>query len=126
MDGTLTNFQLGISSDGASCMMIFVDEDQRLTTCSADFNEFVQFIASLRQAAGMMARRRSEQFDAEVAAPATINVASAAFKFCDSDGYVVGTLAGNAGEMVDIRMCPDVVNQMTRAMLLTVPAMSTS
>jgi hypothetical protein len=130
MDGTLTNFQLGISSDGTNCMMIFVDEDQRTTTCSADFNEFNQFIASLSQAASEMARRRSEHLDAGTnAGPISvgaINVASAAFKLSASDGYVLGALAGDTGEVVGIRMCPDVANQMTRAMLLAVPAMSTS
>lgn len=128
MDGTLTNFQLGISSDGTNCMMIFVDEDQRTTTCSADFTEFNQFIASLSQAASEMARRRSEQLDAGPntgpIALGAINVASAAFKL--SDGYVLGALAGDTGEVVGIRMRPDVVNQMTRAMLLAVPAASTS
>ena len=126
MDGTLTNFQLGISSDGTNCMMIFVDEDQRTTTCSADFNEFNQFIASLSQAASEMARRRSEHLNAGPIAVGAINVASAAFKLSVSDGYVLGALAGDAGKVVGIRMCPDVANQMTRAMLLAVPAMSTS
>ena len=50
MEGTLVNFQLGISTDGTNCMMVFVDEDQRMTTCSANFNELNQFIASLAQA----------------------------------------------------------------------------
>jgi hypothetical protein len=127
MDGTLVNFQLGISTDGTNCMMVFVDEDHRTTTCSANFNEFQQFIASLNQAASEMARRRSEQPDGE-AAPAlgAINVSSAAFKLCAHDGYVLGALAGDAGEVVGLRMCPDVANQITRAMLLAVPAMSTS
>lgn len=130
MDGTLTNFQLGISSDGTNCMMIFIDEDQRTTTCSADFTEFSQFIASLNQAASEMARRRSEQLDAEPhtgpIAVGAINVASAAFKLSASDGYVLGALAGDTGEVVGIRMRPDVVNQMTRAMLQAVPAVSAS
>jgi len=125
MDGTLVNFQLGISTDGTNCMMMFVDEDRRTTTCSANFSEFNQFIASLTQAANEMARRRSEQVDSEPPLSlGAINVASAAFKL--SGGYVLGALAGDAGEVVGIRMCPDVANQMTRAMLLTVPAMSTS
>jgi hypothetical protein len=127
MDGTLVNFQLGISTDGTNCMMVFVDEDQRTTTCSANFNEFNQFIASLAQAASEMARRRSEQLDGELPLSlGSINVSSAAFKLSAADGYVLGALAGNAGEVVGIRMCPDVANQMTRAMLLAVPAMSTS
>ncbi len=129
MDGTLVNFQLGISSDGTNCMMVFVDEDQRMTTCSANFNEFNQFIASLNQAASEMARRRSEQIeggDGPALSLGAINVSSAAFKLCSHDGYVLGALAGNAGEVVGIRMCPDVASQMTRAMLLTLPVMSTS
>ena len=127
MDGTLVNFQLGISTDGTNCMMVFVDEDQRTMTCSANFNEFNQFIASLTQAASEMARRRSEQIeDGRALSLGAINVSSAAFKLCSHDGYVLGALAGNAGEIVGIRMCPDVASQMTRAMLLTLPVMSTS
>jgi hypothetical protein len=127
MDGTLINFQLGISTDGTNCMMVFVDEDHRTTTCSANFNEFNQFIASLTQAASEMARRRSEQLENEPPLSlGSINISSAAFKLSAADGYVLGALAGNAGEVVGIRMCPHVANQMTRAMLLTLPAMSTS
>jgi hypothetical protein len=126
MDGTLTNFQIGISSDGTNCMMIFVDEDQRTTTCSADFNEFNQFIASLNQAAGEMARRRSEHLDGGPMSLGAINVASAAFKLSTSDGYLLGALAGDTGEVVGLRMRPDIANQMTRAMLLAVPAVSAS
>jgi hypothetical protein len=127
MDGTLVNFQLGISTDGTNCMMVFVDEDQRMTTCSATFDELTQFIASLNRAAGEMARRRSEQLDGEpTLSVGAINVSSAAFRLCSQDGYVLGALAGNAGEIVGIRMCPDVASQMTRAMLLTLPVMSTS
>jgi hypothetical protein len=123
MDGTLVNFQLGISADGTNCMMVFVDEDHRTTTCSANFNEFNQFIASLTQAANEMARRRSVQLEGEPASLAAINIASAAFKLCAADGYVLGALAGDAGEMVGIRISPDVASQMTRAMLLTLPVM---
>jgi hypothetical protein len=127
MDGTLVNFQLGISTDGTNCMMVFLDEDQRATTCSANFDEFNQFIASLNRAASEMARRRSEQLDGEpTRSLGAINVSSAAFRLCSHDGYVLGALAGDSGEVVGIRMCPDVANQMTRAMLLTLPVMSTS
>ncbi|MDP1837793.1 MAG: hypothetical protein Q8N31_23335 [Reyranella sp.] len=126
MDGSLANFQLGISPDGTNCMMIFVDEEQRMTTCSVSFQEFSQFIASLSQAAGEMARRRTDSADDDPASALALNVSSAAFKLCARDGYVLGALASDAGEVVGIRMCPDVANQMTRAMLLTLPAMSTS
>jgi hypothetical protein len=131
MDGTLVNLQLGISTDGTNCMMVFVDEDQRMTTCSATFDEFNQFIASLNRAAGEMARRRLEQLPEQLGGEPTlsvgaINVSSAAFRLCSHDGYVLGALAGDAGEIVGIRMCPDVASQMTRAMLLTLPVMSTS
>ena len=127
MDGSLINFQLGISADGTNCMMVFVDEDQRMTTCSANFLEFNQFIASLSQAASEMARRRTASAeDEEPTSALALNVSSAAFKLCSRDGYLLGALASDAGEVVGIRMCPDVANQMTRAMLLTLPAMSTS
>ncbi len=126
MDGSLINFQLGISADGTDCMMVFVDDEQRMTTCSVTFLEFNQFIASLSQAAGEMARRRTASLDDEPASALALNVSSAAFKLCTRDGYLLGALASDAGEVVGIRMCPDVANQMTRAMLLTLPAMSTS
>jgi putative hemolysin len=126
MDGSLANFQLGISADGTNCMMVFVDDEQRMTTCSVNFLEFNQFIASLSQAAGEMARRRTDSHEDEPASALALNVSSAAFKLCTHDGYLLGALASNAGEVVGIRMCPDVANQMTRAMLLTLPAMSAS
>lgn len=126
MDGSLANFQLGISADGTNCMMVFVDDEQRMTTCSVNFLEFSQFIASLSQAAGEMARRRTEALKDEPASALALNVSSAAFKLCAHDGYLLGALASDAGEVVGIRMCPDVASQMTRAMLLTLPAMSAS
>jgi len=126
MDGSVVNFQLGISADGTNCMIVFVDEEQRMTTCSVNFIEFNQFITSLSQAAGEMARRRTDSLEDEPASALALNVSSAAFKLCAHDGYLLGALASDAGEVVGIRMCPDVANQMTRAMLLTLPAMSTS
>ena len=126
MDGSLTNFQLGISADGTNCMMVFVDEEQRTTTCSASFLEFNQFVASLCLAAGEMARRRTASPEDEPASALALNVSSAAFKLCAHDGYLLGALANDAGEVVGIRMCPDVASQMTRAMLLTLPAVSAS
>ncbi len=126
MDGSVVNFQLGISADGTNCMIVFVDEEQRMTTCSVNFIEFNQFITSLSQAAGEMARRRTDFLEDEPASALALNVSSAAFKLCAHDGYLLGALASDAGEVVGIRMCPDVANQMTRAMLLTLPAMSTS
>ena len=126
MDGSLVNFQLGISTDGTNCMMVFVGEDQRMTTCAANFVEFNHFIASLCQAAGEMARRRTESLEEELTSPVIpINVASAAFTLCARDGYVLGALAGDAGELVGIRMCPDVANQMTKGMLLALPTTGT-
>ena len=123
--GTLANVHLGISADGTSCMMVFVDENQRTTTCAASFVDFNRFVASLCEAAGEMTRRRAATLDEEPLQQATINVASAAFKLCADDGYMLGALVGDAGEVVGIRMCPDVANQMTRAMLLTAPVAST-
>ena len=100
MDGTLVNFQLGISTDGTNCMMVFVDEDQRMTTCSANFNEFNQFIASLTQAASEMARRRSEQIedgDGPALSLGAINVSSAAFKLCCARRLRAGRPGGQCG-----------------------------
>ena len=64
--GTLDKFHLGVSADGQTCMMVFVDEDQRTIRCVADFSEFNAFIANLNRAAAEMMRRRHEEGRLEV------------------------------------------------------------
>ncbi|WP_428668251.1 hypothetical protein [Reyranella sp.] len=123
--GTLDRFHMGVSADGQSCMMIFVDEGQRTIKCVADFAEFNAFIANLNRVAGEMRRRRSAMGDAESPACGTLNVAFAEFQLSPTDSYIEGALVGDSGQIVGIRMCPEVACQLTKAMLMTAPAAST-
>ena len=116
--GTLDKFHLGVSADGTTCMMVFVDEDQNAIRCVADFSEFNAFIASLNRAAAEMARRRHEEGDEAGPACGTLNVAFAEFQLSPTDAYIEGALVGDAGQIVGIRMCPEVACQLTKAMLM--------
>ncbi|HTR88114.1 MAG TPA: hypothetical protein VMI56_26775 [Reyranella sp.] len=124
--GILNKFHLGVSADGRSCVMVFVDEQQHTIDCVADFAEFHAFISSLNRAANEMARRRSAQGDEEDGGPrfATMNVASAAFQMNNDAGYIEGALVGDGGEIVGIRMHPEIAAQVTKAVLLTSPPAS--
>jgi hypothetical protein len=122
--GTLDKFHLGVSADGDTCMMIFIDEDQHTIRCVADFSEFNAFIASLNRAAAEMARRRNEEGNEEGPACGTLNVAFAEFQVSPTDAYIEGALVGDSGQIVGIRMCPEVACQLTKAMLMTAPAAS--
>jgi hypothetical protein len=121
---TIEKFHLGVSADGQSCVLVFVDEQQRTMKCVADFSEFNAFIASLAKVAGEMARRRSD--DGEEAGPdcGTLNVAFAEFQLSPTDAYIEGALVGDAGQIVGIRMCQEVAAQISKAMLMTAPAAS--
>ena len=120
--GTLDKFHLVVSADGQNCMMIFVDDEKRTIQCVADFAEFKAFISSLNRAAQEMARRLGET-DAPAGAVATVmNLASAAFQRNPNDEYIEGALIADTGEVVGIRMCPDVACQVTRAVLLSAAA----
>ena len=124
--GTLDKFHLGISADGRSCVMVFVGEDQHTINCVADFAEFNAFIASLNHAANEMARRRSMLGDTAQGGVRfdTMNVASAAFQMNADAGVIEGALVGSSGEIMGLRMCPEVACQLTRAMLMSAPAAS--
>jgi len=122
--GTLDKFHLGVSADGQTCMMVFVDEDQRTIRCVADFSEFNAFIASLNRAAQEMQRRRQEEGDEEGPVCGTLNVAFAEFQVSPTDAYIEGALVGDSGQIVGIRMAPEVACQLTKAMLMTAPAAS--
>ncbi len=123
---TLDKFHLGISADGQSCMMIFIDEQQRAIRCTADFDQFNAFIASLNRAAAEMARRRAmlDDKDGQPAQSSAMNVTFAEFQLSRDDDYIEGALIGDTGEILGIRMRPDVACQLTRAMLMTAPAAS--
>jgi len=123
--GTLDKFHLGVSADGQTCMMVFVDGDKRTIRCVADFSEFNAFIASLSRAAAEMTRRRhEEEGDEQESDCNTMNVAFAEFQLSPTDAYIEGALVGDAGQIVGIRMCPEVACQLTKAMLMTAPAAS--
>jgi hypothetical protein len=123
-NGTLDKFHLGVSADGRSCMMIFLDEDQRAIRCTADFAQFNAFIANLNRAAAEMSRRRNALGDEEATPSGAMNVTFAEFQLSRDDDYIEGALIGDSGEIVGIRMHPDVACQLTRAMLMTTPAAS--
>jgi hypothetical protein len=123
-NGTLDKFHLGVSADGRSCVMVVVDDDQNAIKCIADFSEFNAFIASLNRAAAEMARRRSEQGDERGPAGGTLNVAFAEFQLNPTDAYIEGALVGDSGQIVGIRMAPEVACQLTKAMLMTAAAAS--
>jgi hypothetical protein len=123
-NGTFDKFHLGISADGLSCMMIFLDEDRRAIRCTADFAQFNAFIANLNRAAAEMARRRNALSDEEPTPSGAMNVTFAEFQLSRDDDYIEGALIGDSGEIVGIRMHPDVACQLTRAMLMTTPAAS--
>ena len=53
-----------------------------------------------------------------------MNVTFAEFQLSRDDSYIEGALIGDSGEIVGIRMHPDVACQLTRAMLMTTPAAS--
>jgi hypothetical protein len=123
--GTLDKFHLGVSADGQSCVMVFIDEERHSINCVADYAEFNAFISSLNHAANEMARRRNATGEEETGTRLdTMNVASAAFQLNRDAGYIEGALVGDAGEIVGIRMCPEVACQLTRAMLMSAPAAS--
>jgi hypothetical protein len=131
--GTLEKFHLGLAADGMTCALVFVDDHHRSIACIASFADLNGFIVSLTRAAAEMARRRSmlvrddasaADDDDDVAASgddrqAAFNVATSTFRLCTDDGYIVGSLVDDNGQVVPIRMRPDVANEMTRNMLKT-------
>jgi len=122
--GTLDKFHLGVSADGQTCMMVFVDEDQRTIRCVADFSEFNAFIANLNRVAAEMTRRRQEEGNDQATVCDAMNVAFAEFQLSPTDAYIEGALVGDTGQIVGIRMCPEVALQLSKAMLMTAPAAS--
>ncbi|HTG19906.1 MAG TPA: hypothetical protein VK681_07670 [Reyranella sp.] len=129
--GTLAKFHLGLAADGTSCAMVFVDEHQRSIACIAGFSDVLGFIASLQRMAAEMVRRRAllvgndggDEQPALDTISGAMNIASADFRMTD-DGYIVGSMVGEGGQAVRIRMRPDVANEMTRNMLRAAPVAS--
>lgn len=127
-NGTLDKFHLGVSADGRTCVMVFIDGEHHTINCVANFAEFNAFISSLNNAANEMARRRNALGDDEAAGSRydTIHVASAAFQMNADGGYIEGALVGESGEVLGVRMSPEVACQMTRAVLHSAPPAGTS
>ena len=138
----VAQFHLGMSEDGQRCLMVFIDEKQHAMECVADFSEFTAFISSLCDAANEMAKRQGTEED-QVPSDAVgkdvvvsssgetrtiqcrpVDVSSAAFQLHPGDGSVMGALVSNAGEVVGVRMRPEVACQITRDLLLATPAAS--
>jgi hypothetical protein len=122
----VAQFHLGMSEDGQRCLMVFIDEKQHAMECVADFTEFTAFISSLCEAASEMAKRQGTD---ETPAGETktiqckpIDVSSAAFQLHPGDGSIMGALVSNAGEVVGLRMRPEVACQLTRDLLMAAPA----
>lgn len=127
----VAQFHLGMSEDGQRCLMVFIDEKQHAMECVADFTEFTAFISSLCEAASEMAKRQGTENDAQVGETKTIqcrpiDVSSAAFQVHPGDGSIMGALVSNAGEVVGVRMRPEVACQLTRDLLMAAPAASAS
>jgi hypothetical protein len=137
--GTLEKFHLGLAADGMTCALVFVDEYHRSIACIASFADLSGFIVSLTRASAEMARRRAmlrqdgtPSTDDEVVTvpgsdddrPAAFNIASSTFRLCADDGYILGALVDDGGQVVPVRLRPDVANEMTRAMLKTAPIAS--
>ncbi|MBV8186271.1 MAG: hypothetical protein JOY64_00705 [Alphaproteobacteria bacterium] len=131
--GTLAKFHLGLAADGSSCALVFIDEEQNSIACIAGFADLEGFITSLTQAAREMARRRAaadgaqpDEGEAVSRLPAgAIDVASTNFQLCDEDGTILGSLVGDGGQVVGIRLKPHVANEMTRNMLLSARVIGT-
>lgn len=122
--GTLDKFHMGVSADGRSCMMTFVDDGHRTIKCVAEFAEFNVFIANLNRVADEMQRRRSVFSDEEAPASGALNLAFGEFRLSPTDSYIEGALVADSGQIIGIRMCPEVAYQLSKAILMTAPAAS--
>jgi hypothetical protein len=89
--------------------------------CTVTFPEFAAFISNLSNAAQEMARRQA--LTDKLAGPSNVmNVASGAFRLDAADGSVMGALVSDSGDVLGVRMQPDVACYLTRAILLAAPA----
>lgn len=123
----VAQFRFGMSDDGSRCQLVFIDEKQRVMRCVATFSELTSFITRLCEAASEMVKRQDPDHDAS--APGTestrcqpIDVSSAAFRVNPADGSIIGALVSNAGEVVGLRMRPEIASQLTRDLLMAAPA----
>jgi hypothetical protein len=136
--GTLEKFHLGLAADGMTCALVFVDEHHHSIACIASFADLNGFIVSLTRAATEMARRRATVMQDDAVATdedvavigadddrqAAFNIASSVFRRCAEDGYIIGSLVDDDGQVMPVRMRADVANEMTRNMLKTAQVVS--
>ncbi len=71
-----------------------------------------------------MHRRRRALGDEAGASGGTLNVAFAELQLSPTDSYIEGALVGDSGQIVGIRMSPEVACQLAKAMLMAAPAAS--
>ena len=134
----ISQFHLGVSADGGECLMVFVDEEQRAMKCVANFSEFRAFVSGLCEIAEEMARRQctdgesgsDEQADEQpvrvTPGRGLLDVASGAFAHDNDRDCIKGALVGADGNMLGLKMSPEVAAQLSRALLLATPAQMAS
>lgn len=132
----INQFHLGVSADGGECLMVFVDEEQRAMKCVANFSEFRAFVSGLCEIAEEMARRQSTEDDpaaieggetVRIASPrGLLDVASGAFAHDADRDCIKGALVGADGNLLGLKMSPEVASQLSRALLLATPAQMAS
>ncbi|MSP77928.1 MAG: hypothetical protein EXR12_17565 [Rhodospirillaceae bacterium] len=118
----MNQFHLGVSPDGRECLMVFVDEEHRAMKCVAEFSEFQAFVANLAQIADEMARRQMLGGGRAALPRQMIDVTAAAFMHDADDDCIKGTLVGPSGDLMGLKMSPEVASLLSRALLLATPA----
>ena len=117
---------LGLSRDGQSCRIVFADEKQNMFEYTASFGDFGSLISALSEAASEMARRQSGTHTEQRIAAGAMEISSAAFQLHPTDGSIMGALVSEAGDVVGLRMRPEVACQLSRDLLLAAPAVYAS
>lgn len=123
----VAEFHIGMTEDGLRCLMVFIDEKRHVMECMLDFSELTSFISSLRETVSEMAGRQGTANDAPAAGTKImrcrpIDVSSSAFQVNPGDGSIMGTLVSDSGEVVGVRMRPEIACQLTRDLLLAATA----
>ncbi len=118
----MSKFHLGVSADGRECLMVFVDEEQNAMKCVAQFSEFRAFVQNLSEIANEMARRQTQGEGPAALPRQMVDVASGAFCHDGEAGRITGALMDSNGDLMPVRMSPEVASQLCRALLMASPA----